>query len=239
MTSVLFHDDAYRTECTATVVDVNDRGGIILDQTVFYATSGGQAGDQGALLSAQGTEVPIGIAVYDEQKRIVHVAANGMADLPEIGDTVTARLNWNLRHQHMRMHTCLHLLCSVVRYPVTGGSISGDSGRLDFDIPEASLDKVQLTEELNALASQNHAVTSGWITDEELEGNPDLVRTMAVKPPMGTGRVRIIKIGKDGVVDLQPCGGTHVRTTSEIGKVQVTKIEKKGRQNRRVRIAFA
>ncbi len=237
MTEHLFRDDAYRTECPATVIDVNDRGGIILDQTVFYATSGGQSGDQGLLVSGSGAELPIGIAVYDENKRIVHVPAEA-TDLPGVGETVTAKLNWEARYRHMRMHTCMHLLCAVVSYPVTGGSISGDSGRLDFDIPEAVLDKDTLTAQVNELILQDHDVTSDWITDEELEANPELIRTMAVKPPMGTGTVRIVKIGPDGEVDLQPCGGTHVNSTAEIGPVVVAKIEKKGRQNRRVRVAF-
>ena len=238
MTEQLFRDDAYTRECTANVVEVNDRGGILLDRSVFYATSGGQAGDRGVLVTADGTEIPIGLAVYDENKNVVHVPTTE-GNAPAVGSEVTARLDWDARHAHMRMHTCLHLLCSVLPYPVTGGSISGDSGRLDFDIPEAVLDKETLTDQLNELISADHPVSDDWITDEELEANPDLVRTMAVKPPMGSGKVRIVKIGQDGEVDLQPCGGTHVRSTGEIGPVLVSKIEKKGRQNRRVRVTLA
>ncbi len=238
MTEQLFREDAYARECQATVTEINERGGILLDRSVFYATSGGQAGDRGTLVTEDGSEIAIGLAVYDENKNVVHVpAAEGEA--PAVGSTVTARLDWDARFAHMRMHTCMHLLCSVLPYPVTGGSISGHTGRLDFDIPEAVLDKEALTDQLNALISGDHPVTDDWITDEELEANPDLVRTMAVKPPMGSGKVRIVKIGDDGSVDLQPCGGTHVRSTGEIGSVIVSKIEKKGRQNRRVRVKFA
>ena len=238
MTEQLFRDDAYARECEAKVIEVNERGGILLDRSVFYATSGGQAGDKGVLVSAGGDEIAIGLAVYDENKNVVHVpAVEGTA--PDVGATVTVRLDWDARYAHMRMHTCMHLLCSVLPYPVTGGSISGDTGRLDFDIPEAVLEKDALSEHLNALIAADHPVSDDWITDEELEANPDLVRTMAVKPPMGSGKVRIVKIGADGEIDLQPCGGTHVRSTGEIGQVVVSKIEKKGRQNRRVRVTFA
>lgn len=237
MTVQVFMDDAYAGECAAKVIEINERGGIVLDQTVFYATSGGQAGDRGILITEDGTEVPIDVAVYDENKNIVHVPASPDS-APQPGSTVQVRLDWDHRHKHMRMHTCLHLLCSVIPHPVTGGSISGESGRLDFDIPEAVLDKEELSALLNQLIEADHPVTSDWITDEELEANPGLVRTMAVKPPMGTGKVRIVKIGNEGDIDLQPCGGTHVRSTAEIGQVLVTKIEKKGRQNRRVRVSL-
>ncbi|MGI9372151.1 MAG: alanyl-tRNA editing protein [Hyphomicrobiales bacterium] len=238
MTEQLYRDDAYARECKATVIEINDRAGILLDKTVFYALSGGQAGDKGMLLDAAGNHVPIALAVYDDNKNIVHVPANADG-LPEVGTEVTARLDWDARYLHMRMHTCMHLLCSLVPFPVTGGSISGDAGRLDFDIPETVLDKEKLSVRLNALIEADHPVSENWISDEELEANPDLVRTMAVKPPMGTGKVRIVKIGEDGEIDLQPCGGTHVKSTGEIGPVVVKKIEKKGKQNRRVRVAFA
>ncbi len=238
MTEQVYRDDAYARECQATVLEINDRGGIVLDKTVFYALSGGQAGDKGMLVDDAGTECPIALTVYDDNKNIVHVPASPDA-LPQAGSTVTALLDWDARYLHMRMHTCLHLLCSLVQFPVTGGSISGDTGRLDFDIPEAVLDKEELTSQLNALIEADHPVSEDWISDQELEENPDLVRTMAVKPPMGTGKVRIVKIGENGEIDLQPCGGTHVKSTGEIGQVVVKKIEKKGKQNRRVRVAFA
>lgn len=239
MTDKAFLDDAYLRECEARVLEINDRGGIVLDQTNFYATSGGQPGDTGVLVIEGVGEVPVATAVYGEDRsQIVHVPAEG-ATLPEPGAAVLCRLDWDQRHKHMRMHTCLHLLCSVLQYPVTGGSIGAESSRLDFDIEDASLaDKEQIAAELNALIEGDHAVADRWITDEELLAQPELVRTMAVKPPIGTGRVRLVEIG-GGEIDLQPCGGTHVASTAEIGPVMVQKIEKKGRQNRRVRIAFA
>jgi misacylated tRNA(Ala) deacylase len=180
-------------------------------------------------------------AVYDADKEtIVHVPASPLAAVPAAGAAANASLDWDNRHKLMRMHTGLHLLCSLVKFPVTGGQIGTDEGRLDFDITDAdAVDKDRLTEALNTLIAANHAVSEQWITDAELEANPALVRTMAVKPPMGSGRVRLVLIGPDGAVDRQPCGGTHVQNTGEIGRLAVTKIEKKGKLNRRIRVAFA
>lgn len=235
MTEELFRDDAYAKACDAKILSINDRGGIILDRTVFYATGGGQPGDSGRLISSAGAEIPIATAVYEQDRSaIVHVPAEGPGSLA-VGEAVTAELDWQRRHGHMRVHTCLHLLCALLPYPVTGGQISADQGRLDFDIREAGLDKHELSERLMALIEADHSVASKWITDDELSQQPDLVRTMAVKPPMGSGRVRLIEIAD---TDLQPCGGTHVRSTAEIGPADVSKIEKKGAQNRRVRIAL-
>jgi misacylated tRNA(Ala) deacylase len=221
------------------VLAVNERGGIILDRTVFYAAAGGQPGDQGSLEIEGGGTCPIATTVYDADKTtIVHVAGEGSA-LPAAGQVVSAVLDWDTRCKLMRMHTCLHLLCSLVKFPVTGGQIGRGEGRLDFDIEDASaVDKDRLTNDLAALIAANHPVTERWISDAELEANPQLVRTMAVKPPMGSGRVRLVSIGENGAVDLQPCGGTHVKSTGEIGQVAVTKIEKKGKLNRRIRVAF-
>ncbi|PSC05828.1 Ala-tRNA(Pro) hydrolase [Alsobacter soli] len=234
-TELLFRTDAYQQSCEATVLEVNDRGGVVLDRTVFYATGGGQPGDKGALVTAGGVEIPIETAVYGEDKStVVHVPAAGAA-LPSPGDKVTARLDWAVRLPRMRVHTALHLLTTVLPYPVTGGSIGDGEGRLDFDIPDAGLDKDDLTARLAEKIGQNAEVRERWITDAELEANPGLVKTMSVKPPMGSGRVRLVEIVG---LDLQPCGGTHVRNTSEIGAVAITNIEKKGKQNRRVRIAL-
>ncbi len=238
-TEPLFREDAYLRDCDASILSVNDRGGIILDRTVFYATSGGQPGDTGMLLLG-GMSIPIGAAVYGEGKaEIVHVPPTP-AGLPTAGMAVRAELDWDRRHRHMRMHTALHLLCALIPFPVTGGSIGAEESRLDFDISDSgAVDKDELTERLAGLVTADHPVTSRWISDGELADNPGLVRTMSVKPPSGTGRVRLVAIGEDGSVDLQPCGGTHVRSTGEIGAVAVVKIEKKGRQNRRIRLAFA
>lgn len=236
-TELLFRDDAYLIETPATVVAINERGGIELDRTVFYATGGGQPGDAGALIRSDGTEIAIGTAIYnpEDKSRILHVPLEGQAP-PAVGDKVIARLDWERRLKRMRIHTALHLLSVVLPFPVTGGAIGDGDGRLDFDIPEGGLDKAELTEKLNGLVAKNAAITERWITDEELDANPGLVKTMSVKPPRGSGRVRLVSI--EGI-DLQPCGGTHVRNTSEIGAVAVTDVEKKGKQNRRVRIALA
>lgn len=238
MTEQLYRSDAYIKSTSAKVLAVNERGGIVLDKTPFYASAGGQPGDKGAITFAGGT-CPIATTVYDTDKTtIVHVAAEG-APKPNPGDTVEIALDWETRHKHMRMHTALHLLCSLVKFPVTGGQIGAEEGRLDFDIEDASaVDKDKLTEAIAAIVAADHPVTERWITDAELEANPGLVRTMSVKPPMGSGKVRLVLIGENGAIDMQPCGGTHVRSTGEIGRVAVTKIEKKGKINRRIRVAF-
>jgi misacylated tRNA(Ala) deacylase len=240
MTEQLYRTDAYRRDCTAQVLALNERGGIVLDRTVFYASAGGQPGDKGHLEIEGSGICPIATTVYDADKTtIVHVSAEG-SPRPAPGQTVRAVIDWELRSRLMRMHTTLHLLCALVKFPVTGGQVNPDDSRLDFDIEDASaIDKDRLTAELNALIGADHPVSDRWISDAELEANPQLVRTMAVKPPMGSGRVRLVAIGENGCVDLQPCGGTHVRRTGEIGRVAVTKIEKKGKLNRRVRVSFA
>lgn len=235
-TDCLFRDDAYLHTCEAQVVAIADDGGIVLDRTVFYAMSGGQPGDSGTLTTPQGDTVPIATARYADAARtvVVHMPVAGALPL-SVGDRVVARIDWATRYAHMRMHTALHLLSAVLPYPVTGGSVGAAESRLDFDIPEAGLDREAIGAELNAMIARNAVVTSRWITEAELAANPDLVKTMSVKPPTGTGRVRLVEI--EGL-DLQPCGGTHVRNTREIGRVQVTQIDKKGRHNRRVRIAL-
>jgi len=235
-TECLFRDDSYLKECTARVVAVTEQGGIVLDRTVFYANSGGQPGDSGALSTADGKTVPIANAVYTDaaKSEIAHVPAAGAAAL-SVGDAVSAAIDWDRRHARMRMHTALHLLSAVLPYAVTGGSVGEAESRLDFDIPEAGLDKDAIAAKVNEMIASGAAVSDRWISDAELEANPGLVKTMSVKPPMGTGRVRLIEIAG---LDLQPCGGTHVRNVAEIGPVRVTQIEKKGKQNRRVRIAL-
>jgi misacylated tRNA(Ala) deacylase len=235
-TECLFRDDSYLKDCTARVVAVTDQGGIVLDRTVFYATSGGQPGDTGSLTSTDGARIPITTAVYTDAAKteIAHMAAAGSPAL-NAGDTVTAVIDWDKRYARMRMHTALHLLSAALPYAVTGGSVGESESRLDFDIPEAGLDKDQITAKVAEMIASNAVVSSRWISDEELASNPSLIKTMSVKPPMGTGRVRLIEIAG---LDLQPCGGTHVRATQEIGAVRVTQIEKKGKQNRRVRLAL-
>ena len=234
MTELVFRDDAYARSCEARVTGIDERG-LRLDRTVFYPTGGGQPGDNGMLRLADGTAIRIVDTVKgDDADEVIHVPAAGAA-LPEPGTPVTAELDWDRRHRLMRMHTCLHLLCAVVPGAVTGGSVGDGRGRLDFDVPGASLDKAAIEAALNRLIAEGRAVAPRWIDDAELEAHPELVRTMSVKPPTGAGEVRLLEIAG---VDLQPCGGTHVRNTAEIGAVEIGKIENKGRQNRRINIAF-
>jgi misacylated tRNA(Ala) deacylase len=240
-TDCLFRDDSYLKQCDARVLAITEQGGIVLDRTVFYAASGGQPGDSGALAAADGTRLVIETAIYTDAAKteIAHVPAQvlqefGSAAL-KAGDAVTALIDWEKRYGRMRMHTALHLLSAALPFAVTGGSVAESEGRLDFDIPDAGLDKDAITAQLAAMVARNAAVSSRWITDAELAANPGLVKTMSVQPPVGSGRVRLIEI--EGL-DLQPCGGTHVRGTAEIGTVRVTQIEKKGKLNRRVRIAL-
>ena len=231
----IFEADAYARQCDAAVVSA-DAHGIRLDRTVFYAMGGGQPGDTGALRLADGAEIEIiDTRKGDGPGDILHIPAEGAA-LPTVGAGLVAVLDWQRRHRLMRMHSCLHLLCSLVDWPVTGGQVNDGRGRLDFDVAEVNFDKPTLTEGLNRLIDENHPVTSRWISEAELADQPDLVRTMSVSPPSGHGRVRLLHI--EGV-DLQACGGTHVAATGEIGPVEVVKIENKGRQNRRVVVAFS
>jgi misacylated tRNA(Ala) deacylase len=236
-TDCLFREDSYLKECSATVVGLTDAGGVVLDRTVFYAVSGGQPGDRGVLTSSTGNTISIEGAIYTgrEKTEIAHLPAGSGTVSLKIGEPVLAAIAWELRYARMRMHTALHLLSAALPYPVTGGSVGDSDGRLDFDIPESGLDKEEITANLAAMIAAGADVRSYWIADAELEANPNLVKTMSVKPPIGTGHVRLIEIVG---YDLQPCGGTHVRRTDEIGAVRVTQIEKKGKQNRRVRIAF-
>lgn len=236
-TDCLFREDSYLKDCDATVVAIAPDGGIVLDRTMFYAASGGQPADRGTLTTGSGASIPIANVVFTDPGKtmIAHVPAPGSPAV-SVGDKVKASIDWPVRHARMRMHTALHLLSAVLPYPVTGGSVGEAESRLDFDIPEAGLDKDAITAKLAEMIALDAPVSSRWISDAELEANPGLVKTMSVKPPMGTGQVRLIEIKN---LDLQPCGGTHVRSTAEIGAVRVTQVEKKGKQNRRVRLALA
>lgn len=236
MTEFVFRSDSYAKTLDAMVTEVTPDGGIVLDRTIFYAASGGQPNDTGRIVAADGRVVPIVNVIHPEgdKTRIVHVPAEG-APTFALGDKVRLELDWERRYRLMRMHTALHLLSVVFPFPVTGGQIGEDKGRLDFDMPEVPEDLPALEGRLNAMVAGNHAVSAEWITDDEMAANPGLIKTMKVKPPMGQGRVRLIRIGD---VDLQPCGGTHVANTSEIGPLKLGKIEKKGAQNRRVALLF-
>jgi len=237
MSEALFRDDAYRREAEAKVVRA-EPAGIVLDRTVFYPRGGGQAGDAGILAVSGGGEIAIADTVKGEGAEIVHVPAAGqeaaVASLKP-GDSVTARIDWERRHRHMRFHTATHLLCAIVPHQTNGCSITSEYARLDFDMVEP-LDREHLERELAKLVGGGHDVRTVWITDEELDAKPDLVRTMSVKPPRGVGKIRLLEI--DGV-DLQPCGGTHVANTREIGALKIVKIEKKSARTRRVVLEFA
>jgi len=237
MTEFVFREQSYLRTLPAIVTEVTPDGGIGLDRTIFYAASGGQPADSGRMTTADGRVVEIANVVHPDgdKTRIVHVPAEGAPTLT-VGDAVTLELDWERRHRLMRMHTALHLLSVVFPFPVTGGQIGEDKGRLDFDMPEVPANLGELEAKLNAMVAGNHAISTEWISDEEMAANPGLIKTMKVKPPMGQGRVRLVRIGD---VDLQPCGGTHVANTSEIGPLKLGKIEKKGAQNRRVALLFA
>ncbi|WP_311223663.1 MULTISPECIES: alanyl-tRNA editing protein [unclassified Acidovorax] len=248
----LFRADAYLRECSATVVALQPDGGIVLDRTVFYPLGGGQAGDSGTLVRADGSA----IAIADTRKSkdadgaptaaIVHVPADPAGAPLSVGEAVTARIDWDRRHRLMRFHTTTHLLCHLVAQPVNGCSITPDAARLDFHM-DGALDKDALTAGIAQLVAAGHAVTLGEISDAELDAQPDLVKSMSVQPPRGSGTVRTVKVGGNGAsdgagqphIDLQPCGGTHVANTREIGAVVVTKIEKKGAMARRVVLGLA
>lgn len=235
MTRLLFRDDAYARRSEATVIAVDERG-VQLDGTIFYFASGGQPGDRGTLTVADGRSMAIADTVKGANfGDVVHVPVPGSTSLA-VGDRVRAELDWDRRYRHMRLHTCMHLLCAVVAAPVTGGQIHDDRARLDFDMQGGVLDKSSIEERLNALIAEGHPVATRWTTDTELAANPELVRTMSVKPPVGAGRVRLLEIAG---VDLQACGGTHVANTSEIGRVAIIEMLSKGKQNRRVVVGIA
>lgn len=233
MTELCFRDDSYLRDCRATVISASDRG-IVLDRTVFYAAGGGQPGDSGELVLASGAKIAVVDAVKGESGEVLHIPGPE-SPLPGPGEAVRAQIDWERRYAHMRLHTCLHLLSAVVVAPVTGGRIAADKAHLDFDIDMALLDKARIDVQLNELIHAGHAVQPDWISDAELDANPQLIKTMSVAPPRGQGRIRIISIPG---VDLQPCGGTHVANTAEIGPVAVLKIRSEGKRNKRVTIGF-
>ena len=237
-TKLLFRADAYLQSAEARVTAHTPEGAIVLDRTVFYPTGGGQPGDSG-VLDWGGGRMTIATAIKVDGGGVALVPAEPLA-MPPVGAPVLQMLDWTRRYRHMRMHTALHLLSVVIPMPVTGGQIGAERGRLDFDMAEPPGDVAALEGVLNSLIARDLTVSEDWITDAELEANPGLVKTLSVRPPMGQGRVRLIRIGAGGgEIDLQPCGGTHVARTGEIGRVSIGKIEKKGRQNRRVQLMLS
>ena len=234
MTIELFREDGYLKSCKAQVTAITSDG-VCFDQTVFYPVGGGQPGDSGVIITDSGAEINIIDCKKDKEIQAhLHVIEESANSL-QIGETVNLVLDWERRHRLMRMHSCMHMLCVAVPCPVTGGSIRDGSGRLDFNLPDPP-DKNDLENRLNEIIQGNHPMTLSWISDEEMDANPELIRTMSVKPPMGSGKVRLVQFGE---ADLQPCGGTHVANSSEIGPVVVESIKNKGKQNRRITIEFA
>lgn len=236
-TELLYRDDFYLSTLEAVVTAIHEDGGIEFDRTCFYATSGGQPGDTGSLERADGTRIKLGQTRHGETKDIVvHVPLEG-EPRPTVGETVVMHVDWDRRHKLMRMHTACHLLSVVCSYPITGAAVGEDESRVDFDMT-AVIDKDDVTAGLMDLVTQNHPVYLQWITDAELAANPGIVKSKNVRPPVGLGRVSLVCIGEDSSVDSQPCGGTHVANTGEVGAIHISKIEKKGKENRRFRIRF-
>lgn len=241
MTKSLFEENGYLAECTAEIIAIEADGALILDQTVFYPTGGGQPGDSGWLYLEDGTE--LSIVTTQKSKEVAgnirHLPAEGQAaNLAKftVGLSVQAKIDWQMRYRYMRYHTAMHLLCATIPCGVTGGQIAQDKARLDFDLGEHQIDKQQIQDSLNQLIAQDMPVTADWISDADLDRNPELVRTLSVQPPRGQGQVRLIRIDD---TDLQPCGGTHLRRTGEVGAIEVRKIENKGKRNRRISLVLS
>lgn len=238
ITRTAFLEDAYLTACEGMVVAITDSGGIILDETNFYATSGGQPGDSGHLEREDGTKIVITTTISGETKQeIVLVPASG-EPLPSIGETVVGHIDWERRYNLMRMHTACHVLSVVCPFPITSASVGPDESRVDLDIPDPTYTKEFVTEKMMEIISANHPITSEWISEAELDANPGIVKSKNVRPPRGAGRIRLVILGENASIDSQPCGGTHVSETAEVGELHIAKIEKKGRENRRFRIKF-
>ncbi|MBB4094807.1 alanyl-tRNA editing protein [Ochrobactrum pecoris] len=237
-TEALFREDSYLSTAEGTVLAITETGGIILDQTNFYATSGGQPGDIGVFERADGSRIEITATVTGENKNeIIHVSGEGQA-LPAIGEKLVLHVDWPRRYKLMRMHTACHLLSVVCPFPITGAAVGEEESRVDFDLPDPTYTKEFVTEKLMERVNANDAVAIRWISDEEFLANPTIVKSKNVRPPVGLGRIRLVLIGENGVVDSQPCGGTHVSETQEVGEIHIGKIEKKGKENRRFRIRF-
>lgn len=237
-TKQLFIEDAYLSTCECTVVGVNERGGIILDQTNFYATSGGQPGDTGFLEREDGSQIPIATTVTGESKKQIILVPEEGAPIPKPNEVLVAHIDWERRYKLMQMHTACHLLSVVCPFPITSAGVNTNDSRVDFDLPDPTVTKETVTQALMALVEANHPVYDQWITEEELDADPSIIRSKNVRPPRGVGRIRLVCIGDNACIDSQPCGGTHVTETAEIGPIHIGKIEKKGKENRRFRIRF-
>ena len=238
ITKACFLDDAYLTACESKVVGVNELGGIILDQTNFYATSGGQPGDSGKLEREDGSTIEIITTINGASKQeIIHIPLEGQS-IPAVGETLVCHIKWEQRYKLMQMHTACHLLSVVCPFPITGAAVNIDNSRIDFDLSNTVISKEEITEKLMELVKANHPVYTKWITEAELDADPSIIRSKNVRPPRGLGKIRVVCIGDNACIDSQPCGGTHVTETGEIGDIHIGKIEKKGKENRRFRIRF-
>lgn len=233
----LFRDDFYLSTAEGVVTAVHDDGSIELDQTCFYATSGGQPGDTGFFERADGSRIELGVTVNGADKSIILHKPLESQPRPEIGEKLTLHIDWARRYKLMRMHTACHILSVVCQYPITGAAVGEDESRVDFDMSE-TIDKDEVTAKMMEIVTANHPIYLQWITDEELAANPGIVKSKNVRPPMGLGRVSLVCIGENAAIDSQPCGGTHVSETQEVGEIHIAKIEKKGKENRRFRIKF-
>ena len=228
---MLFLNNSYLKELECKIVNINNNQ-IILNQTIFYAKSGGQPGDTGTLSNNE-NDINIIDTTYDVEKNIIHITDEDINF--ENNEKIRGKINWKTRYKHMRMHSALHLLCSIIPFDVTGGQIGYDKSRLDFNVQDSKIDKEEIEYRINEIVKEDHQISYQWITNDELDQQPDLVRTMSVKPPKTTNKIRLVKIGN---IDIQPCGGTHVKSTKEIGKIKIGKIENKGKMNRRVNLLF-
>lgn len=237
-TEAVYAEDSYLSTMEARLLRIERESGLVFDRSNFFPAGGGQPGDQGFLERSDGTQIRIIDTRYGEDRSAIVLIAEDAGALPEPGETLVLHVDWARRYRLMRMHTALHLLTVVCPYPVTGAAVGEDDGRIDFDLPEADTDKDEVTRQLMALVQANHPVSIRWITDQDLDANPSLVKSANVRPPRGSGRVRLVVIGAEGEIDSQPCGGTHVSETQEIGDIHIAKIEKKGKTNRRFRLRF-
>lgn len=236
-TKALYRDDFYLSTCEAVVTAVHETGAIELDQTCFYATSGGQPGDNGFLERADGSRIELGPTIHGADKSIIlHVPLENQPT-PHVGEKLVLHVNWERRYKLMRMHTACHILSVVCTFPITGAAVGEEESRVDFDMPEV-IDKDQVTTAMMDIVNANHPIYLQWITDDELAANPGIVKSKNVRPPMGLGRVSLVCIGENSSIDSQPCGGTHVSETQEVGQIHIPKIEKKGKENRRFKICF-
>ena len=237
-TEASYGDDSYLSTLEARVERWAGENGVVVDRSNFFPAGGGQPGDTGHLEMADGRQIAIIDTRYDEDRTGVVLLAEPGAERPSAGEVVTLHLDWARRYKLMRMHTACHILSVVCPYPVTGAAVGEDESRIDFDIPEAAADRAAVTAAMMEIVRANHPVAIRWITEADLDADPGLVKSKNVRPPRGTGRIRLVLIGENGSLDAQPCGGTHVGETAEVGEIHIAKIEKKGKENRRFRIRF-